>query len=245
MFGNRAARDPDDREQTRAKIVYTNVPRATQAISQRTRRAADADARGRRHRRAPARRRSCPDRPVAGKTGTTENYGDAWFVGYTPQLAVAVWVGYPNRLDADADRVPRRPRRRRHVPGGDLEVVHGARAECDERAPEDVPVAAVLSTVARRVTYRDGRIELDDGLCATTSLIVYFAGHEPSRTADCKRNEVDVPDVVGWTLANAKTRLAAQPLTSQLVYKPAAAGQPIGVVLRQFPPAGRSRRSAP
>src|SRR5204862_5580885 len=37
-------------------------------------------------------------RPVAGKTGTTENYGDAWFVGYTPQLVVAVWVGYPNRL---------------------------------------------------------------------------------------------------------------------------------------------------
>jgi penicillin-binding protein 1A len=38
------------------------------------------------------------DRPVAGKTGTTENYGDAWFVGYTPQLAVAVWVGYANEL---------------------------------------------------------------------------------------------------------------------------------------------------
>src|SRR5436190_3530223 len=37
-------------------------------------------------------------REVAGKTGTTENYGDAWFVGYTPQLAVAVWVGYPNAL---------------------------------------------------------------------------------------------------------------------------------------------------
>ena len=36
--------------------------------------------------------------PVAGKTGTTENYGDAWFVGYTPQLVPAVWVGYPNEL---------------------------------------------------------------------------------------------------------------------------------------------------
>ena len=37
-------------------------------------------------------------RPVAGKTGTTENYGDAWFVGYTPQLVAAVWVGYPTGL---------------------------------------------------------------------------------------------------------------------------------------------------
>jgi penicillin-binding protein 1A len=38
------------------------------------------------------------DVPVAGKTGTTENYGDAWFVGWTPDYTVAVWVGYPNKL---------------------------------------------------------------------------------------------------------------------------------------------------
>ncbi|MEO8690930.1 MAG: transglycosylase domain-containing protein, partial [Solirubrobacteraceae bacterium] len=36
--------------------------------------------------------------PVAGKTGTTENYGDAWFVGWTRDYTVAVWVGYPNKL---------------------------------------------------------------------------------------------------------------------------------------------------
>jgi penicillin-binding protein 1A len=35
---------------------------------------------------------------VSGKTGTTSNYGDAWFVGWTPQLTVAVWVGFPNKL---------------------------------------------------------------------------------------------------------------------------------------------------
>jgi penicillin-binding protein 1A len=35
---------------------------------------------------------------VAGKTGTTTNYGDAWFVGWTPQLTTAVWVGFPNKL---------------------------------------------------------------------------------------------------------------------------------------------------
>ena len=33
-----------------------------------------------------------------GKTGTTENYGDAWFVGATDKYTVAVWVGYPNGL---------------------------------------------------------------------------------------------------------------------------------------------------
>ncbi len=34
-----------------------------------------------------------PDRPVAAKTGTTNNWVDAWTVGYTPQLAVGVWTG--------------------------------------------------------------------------------------------------------------------------------------------------------
>lgn len=31
---------------------------------------------------------------IAGKTGTSEDYGDAWFVGYTPELSSAVWMGY-------------------------------------------------------------------------------------------------------------------------------------------------------
>ncbi|MGB3682694.1 MAG: PBP1A family penicillin-binding protein [Rubrobacteraceae bacterium] len=39
-------------------------------------------------------------RPVATKTGTSEQFSDAWFMGYTPQLATSVWVGYPG------DRIP-------------------------------------------------------------------------------------------------------------------------------------------
>jgi penicillin-binding protein 1A len=35
---------------------------------------------------------------AAGKTGTTSNYGDAWFVGWDGKYTVAVWVGYPNGL---------------------------------------------------------------------------------------------------------------------------------------------------
>ncbi|MBU6230485.1 MAG: penicillin-binding protein 1A [Cyanobacteria bacterium REEB459] len=44
------------------------------------------------------------DRPVAGKTGTTDSQRDVWFVGYVPQLAAAVWVGNDNyaRLRAGA-----------------------------------------------------------------------------------------------------------------------------------------------
>lgn len=34
-------------------------------------------------------------RPAAGKTGTTDNYTDAWFAGYTPQYATVVWLGFP------------------------------------------------------------------------------------------------------------------------------------------------------
>jgi 1A family penicillin-binding protein len=34
------------------------------------------------------------ERPSAGKTGTTDDYRDAWFVGYTPQVITGIWVGY-------------------------------------------------------------------------------------------------------------------------------------------------------
>lgn len=43
------------------------------------------------------------NRPVAGKTGTTDDYKDAWFIGFTPDIVIAVWVGY------DEPRSLRRP----------------------------------------------------------------------------------------------------------------------------------------
>src|SRR5207302_500945 len=41
------------------------------------------------------------NRPAAGKTGTSENFGNAWFVGYTPTLSTAVCMG-----NSDGDDVP-------------------------------------------------------------------------------------------------------------------------------------------
>lgn len=52
-------------------------------------------------------------RPAAGKTGTSENEGDAWFVGYTPELVAAVWVGFP---EGAISMTP--PRTRETVLGG-------------------------------------------------------------------------------------------------------------------------------
>jgi penicillin-binding protein 1B len=46
-------------------------------------------------------------RPVAGKTGTTDDYHDAWFVGFTPDIVAGVWVGYdrPRSLGAPSVQI--------------------------------------------------------------------------------------------------------------------------------------------
>jgi penicillin-binding protein 1A len=44
--------------------------------------------------------------PAAGKTGTTDEFNDAWFVGYTPNLSTAVWVGYPDeQISMESTRI--------------------------------------------------------------------------------------------------------------------------------------------
>ncbi len=46
-------------------------------------------------------KRAAIGRPAAGKTGTTSNYNDAWFVGYTPDLVAGVWIGNDNNTSLD------------------------------------------------------------------------------------------------------------------------------------------------
>jgi penicillin-binding protein 1A len=177
-------------------------------------------------------------RPVAGKTGTTENYGDAWFVGYTPQLVAAVWVGYPNGL---------RPMLTEYhgdaVAGGTYPALiwkaFMERAlQYMNEPPQDFPSVSLPYSVPRNVVYRDGQLELDNGKCRNPKLLLYFTGERPARTADCKVNEVEVPSLIGQSLAQARARLAAQPLTPAYVYAPAKPLQKLGVVVRQYPARG-------
>lgn len=53
-------------------------------------------------------RRAAIGRPAAGKTGTTSDYNDAWFVGYTPDLVASVWIGCDDNSKLDG------------ITGGDL-----------------------------------------------------------------------------------------------------------------------------
>jgi penicillin-binding protein 1A len=184
------------------------------------------------------RRAALPDRPVAGKTGTTENYGDAWFVGYTPQLAVAVWVGHPNKLVPMLTEFDGEP-----VAGGTYpaliwkEFASKALTEMGEPpayfTPPQIPYAA-----PREVVYRNRKWYLDNGNCHDSTTILYFEGFGPTAQAPCKPNEVDVPHVIGARLVDAKNRLLSMPLTPEIITRPAEPGEALGRVVQQFPASG-------
>src|SRR3954471_16949146 len=137
-----------------------------------------------------------PDRPVAGKTGTTENYGDAWFVGYTPQLVTAARAGYPKGLRPMMRESPGGPVVGGTSPAQIWKAFMQPALKLLGASPESFPSPPYLSAAAKRVTYRDGKIELDNGRCRDVSLLVYFAGRGPGSTANCKVNEVEVPNVI-------------------------------------------------
>jgi penicillin-binding protein 1A len=175
---------------------------------------------------------------AAGKTGTTENYGDAWFVGYTPRLAVAVWVGYPKELrpmltEFDGEEVA----------GGTWPALiwktfmQKALKQL-EATREPFPTPAYLSSSPRYVVFREGRLQLDNGRCRNALQLLVFGGEGPSRIADCKPNEVEVPALVRTDVDEARARLAAEPLTPTVIYKWARPGQRPGIVVGQIPKSG-------
>ena len=88
-------------------------------------------------------------RPVAGKTGTTQNNVDAWFAGHVPQLATVVWMGYPARPGPGGDLQV--PQMGFCAPDGFCKPVHGIEvtggsfpaeiwAAYMARATEDLPI---------------------------------------------------------------------------------------------------------
>jgi penicillin-binding protein 1A len=177
------------------------------------------------------------DRPAAGKTGTTDNYGDAWFVGYTPQLVTAVWVGYPNEL-----RPMRTEFRGRPVTGGTLPAevwrrfMTGA-LRVDGEEPEQFTSPPYLGAQSARIVDRGGW-KLDNGYCPNTRVVAFFSDDLPEQQATCYADEVTVPPLTGMTVGEARERLSAKPLRTEVIGIPAPVGRPTGLVVRQQPKAG-------
>ena len=88
-------------------------------------------------------------KPVAGKTGTTNDYHDAWFMGFSPDLVAGVYVGYdqPRSLGRSLDR--------RRAGGADLHRVHGDGA--GRQAAGSLPRAAGDDLHPDRPAHRPAR----------------------------------------------------------------------------------------
>ncbi len=125
--------------------------------------------------------------PAAGKTGTTNEFDDAWFVGYTPSLLAGVWVGFdqprtimPNGFAADV-AVPLWARFMKAA-------TRGAKAEWLP-APSGITTAVVCRMSGKLATQgcSDVAVVTDDGLVERRSMeyTEYFArGTEPTTYCD-------------------------------------------------------------
>jgi penicillin-binding protein 1A len=80
-------------------VIEQGLPRATDALRADTAFILTSLLRGVAERGTAARARRL-HRPIAGKTGTTNDFTDAWFIGYEPTLAAGVWVGFDEKKDS-------------------------------------------------------------------------------------------------------------------------------------------------
>jgi penicillin-binding protein 1A len=206
------------------------------------------------------------DRPVAGKTGTGQDYQDAWFMGFVPQLVTGVWVGYPNE-----------------VPMRDLPVLGGGNAFGGTIAApiwHDYMVTAVKGMQVKGFPQAPGgtsgtvpdvtgmteeeAIKTLEG-ANFTAIVEEGASIEPKGTvfdqdpkggarvalgsavtitvSNGKAPTVLVPDVVGATESVATHTLEGAGFLVTVVYQDVFTPEEVGVVLSQDPEGGKKRKT--
>jgi penicillin-binding protein 1A len=115
--------------------------------------------------------------PAAGKTGTTQNFRDAWFIGYTANLTTGVWFGNDNGKPMH------------HVTGGSLPA--SAWRDFMEAAHKGVPVAQLPGTWGQSQYARDQGVS-DGGFTASTDRTVPPASVGQSATSRKSRSIFDI-----------------------------------------------------
>lgn len=110
--------------------------------------------------------------PIAGKTGTTSDYNDVWFSGFTPYYTATTWAGFDNNVKLTGDEKNLAKKLWRSVMGKIHEEL--------PNEPFNVPSGIVTATVCSR----SGKLPID-GLCTGTLRSEYFAeGTVPTETCD-------------------------------------------------------------
>ena len=170
-------------------------------------------------------------RPVAGKTGTTSDFKDAWFVGFTPQRATSVWVGHEN---------PALPMRRAFnggpVYGGTYPAImfsafmksamRGLPVE-DWDAPMGEPSSSI--SIDPRTNQR-----VPAG-CKHAIEVVWADALAPSTIGPCETNLISVPDFTASTKRQAIRLSTGSGLQIRFQYRPAEPGDDPGTVVVQTP----------
>lgn len=180
--------------------------------------------------RAGTGRRANIGRPVAGKTGTAQNYQDAWFAGYTPDLSCAVWVGYPK------GQIPMRNVHGIRVSGGSFPAQIWARFM--SKALEDTPpskFAVPQKDLVRVMICADTGL-LASPYCPNVTAGLFVKGTQPTKHCGAHQG-VAVPNVVGMEAEEARMALENLSLVvnqTNLV----KASVPMGQVFDQNPAQG-------
>ena len=109
---------------------------------------------------------------IAGKTGTTSDYNDVWFSGYTPYYTATIWAGFDNNVKLSGDEKNLAKKLWRAV----MSQIHEGLPSQSFSVPAGIVTATVCS--------RSGKIPID-GLCSGTARTEYFAeGTVPTTTCD-------------------------------------------------------------
>jgi penicillin-binding protein 1A len=178
-------------------------------------------------------------RPQIGKTGTNQNYADAWFVGAIPQLVAAVWVGFPQgqiSMQAGLTRIT--------VFGGTwpaqiwrLFMEKAALTFPVRNFPTpDVNYIAVAVDVTQSPYCLPNQFTLPQNV----QTLEFIAGTEPTQTCTTPTSlqSIPVPSVVGLSQAAAMTILGDAGFYVKVFVE--VSTQPAGTVISQSPSAGVS-----
>lgn len=181
-------------------------------------------------------------RPIAGKTGTSQDHHDAWFVGYTPELAAAVWVGFPEgQITMEPPTTPYTitggswPAQiwSRFASGALSGTPYGLLAEADTSDQASVEVDLSTGFLAGPFCPREHVHRIQVPKDSAPNVICPI--HNPSGVVAVGSGEL--PDVIGKDLGTAVAALSAAGFEVKVDYQNGGVLSP-GTVFGQNPSAG-------